>query len=137
MIEIRGLTKAEADDLLQAEYVKMTEPQYTRMAAAVRRSKLRGLWRDGTLIGVWGVYVSTILSDEAFIWLHVTPEFKGNEFVFVRQSQMVVQDLHRRYSKLTGLCESNNILAQRWLKWLGAKFGEGDPKPFIIEASHG
>jgi hypothetical protein len=137
MIEIRPLTKDEATAVLSDELAKMTLAQLSRMQIAMMVSSLRGVYRGETLIGVWGWSVPTVLSDQAFIWLHVTPAFVGNEFVFIRQSQITIQELLTKYPRLTGLCEGNNRKAQRWLTWLGATFGDGDPKPFYIEASHG
>ena len=137
MIGIFQIDKLQAKRLLAQEYANLTVAQRDRMDRAIRLSSLYAVFNDGVLIAIWGTYANTILSDEITIWLHVTANFKGLEFSFIRHSQIVTQRLLQQYTRLVGICEQDNRKAQRWLKWLGARFDEGDPKPFVIERQHG
>ena len=53
-----------------------------------------------------------------------------HQFVFIRRSQIQVQKMLKRYERIVGDCEEANESAQRWLKWLGAKFDQ--PKDGLI-----
>jgi hypothetical protein len=89
---------------------------------------------DGELACVWGVVLPTIMSDRAYLWLWTTEKIKEHPFVFVRRAQIVVAELLKEYSVVVGHTVVGARNSIRWLKWLGAKFGEpdGDLIPFQI-----
>ena len=90
---------------------------------------------DGALLCVWGVIPPSLLSTEVYLWLHVTSQIKTNQFLFVRHSQMVVEELLKEYEVIVGHVKVDAPHSRRWLKWLGAKFGpqQGSLIPFRIE----
>ena len=86
---------------------------------------------DQDVICVFGVVPPTLLSDRAYLWLWATDKVVGNEFIFVRKSQMVVKELLKRFHKLYGVCEASAERSQRWVKWLGGEFGKSNLDGYV------
>ena len=97
-------------------------------------SKLRAGVVDGKLICLWGLVPPTMLSDRAYLWMHTTDEAEKHEFLLVRHSQIEVRKMLEEYPRIVGQCELAATRSIRWLKWLGAVFGDHDGKlvPFEI-----
>lgn len=96
-------------------------------------------WVDNDFVAMWGLIPPTLMSDTAYLWMHVTEKLKGHEFFLVRHSQCVIEEALKKYSIITGHTHSENLKAIRWLKWLGAEFDEGfnGILSFTIKASNG
>ena len=94
---------------------------------------------DGQVACIWGLIPPTLLSDQAFLWLLHTDLVHEHQFTFVRQSQRVMETMLRRYKVIVGNCIVGEDKSIRWLKWLGAKFGDpqGNKVPFVIRAKNG
>ena len=93
---------------------------------------------DGEFICCWGLIPPSFLSTQAYLWMWA-PEPMKHQFVFIRQSQIQVQKMLKRYETIVGECTMTNYSAHRWLKWLGARFEE--PRngllPFVIRRPNG
>lgn len=81
---------------------------------------------DEKLACIWGLIPPTLVSNQAYLWLYTTDVITEHQFVLVRHSQLVMEEILKRYKSVcghvvTGHGDSKSI---RWLKWLGAKFGE-------------
>lgn len=89
---------------------------------------------DDQLACVLGLIPPTMLSDHAYLWMFHTDVVKGHEFIFVRYSQRMVEKFLERYSIIVGHTDPKEERSVRWLKWLGAEYGEpnGDWMPFVI-----
>lgn len=89
---------------------------------------------DGEIACIWGVAPPSLLSTRAYLWLYVTELVKEHQFTFVRHSQVEIAKLLQIYDVITGHCIIGSTSSIRWLKWLGATFGEPDGKliPFQI-----
>lgn len=94
---------------------------------------------DDDVVCVVGLVPPTIIADYAYLWLHVTEGFDGHEFIFVRHSQIMMQQALKEFQYIYGHCERKNKKAQRWIKWLGGKFGQSseDLIPFVFERKNG
>jgi len=94
---------------------------------------------DDAIACTWGLIPPTLLSDQAYLWMVVTSLVREHPFIFVRHSQREVEKMLKHYSTIVGHCECHNEEARRWVKWLGAKFGEpqGTRVPFVIRRKHG
>lgn len=94
---------------------------------------------DGAPACVWGLIPPTILSESAYLWLLCTDVVSDHTFVFVRKSQIVMEELRKRYPLIVGNCVASDTKAIRWLKWLGAEFQyHGGPTlAFTIRSNHG
>lgn len=124
-------------------------PLYQRVAAEKRQvfdeflGRSQHIWVgrfNGEVACIFGVICPTILSDTAYLWLHVDEEsVNGNQFLFIRYSQRVMEWLLAEYTTVVGYTHVEAQRSIRWLKWLGAKFGVPDGKriPFYIRRKHG
>ena len=100
------------------------------------------LWvglKDSSLVCIWGLAPPTLLSDQAYLWLYTTPSLTGNEFVFVRHSQRAVEKMLERYPTIVGHTTGDSAQTMRWLRWLGARFGDFNGRliPFTIRKRAG
>lgn len=81
---------------------------------------------DGETVCAWGLIPPSILSQRAYIWLITTDKVEEHQFTFVRQSQIWIGYMLNTYPTLCGHAEIGNKRGIRWLKWLGARFGQPD-----------
>ena len=79
-------------------------------------------FHDGKLVCTWGVITPSILSDSVYLWLHTTPVVKDCQFIFVRRSQLFIENLLKEYNYVVGHVRKDEPRSQRWLRWLGAEF---------------
>lgn len=89
---------------------------------------------NGGLACIWGVIPPTLLSNQAYLWLYTTDVIKGHEFILIRHSQLVMEEILDEYPSVVGHAIIGSSKSIRWLKWLGAKFGppQGTAIPFRI-----
>lgn len=92
-------------------------------------------YADSTILGFCGLIPPTILSDTAYLWFYSTRHFASHRIACLRSSPKLITDVLRHYSIVVGHCVSG-APACRWLRWLGATFGEPQGRyiPFRIEA---
>lgn len=133
---IRKLDASEMQDLISSEIApKLNEVDARKFEAVRRVTQMAWAGYIGKkFVCVYGLIPPTLLSDNAWLWLHTTDEIKGNEFIFVRQSQRAVEAMLKVYPALIGNCEVGAEHSIRWVKWLGGKFGEpvDGLTPFVI-----
>lgn len=93
---------------------------------------------DNELACLWGLVPPSLMSNQAYLWLYTTDVIKEHQFVLVRHSQRVMEDLLKEYPSIVGHATVGDKKAIRWLKWLGAEFGypQGTGLPFRIK-KHG
>jgi hypothetical protein len=96
-------------------------------------------WADGDLVAVWGLIPPTLLSNQAYLWMHATDAVKDHTFLFVRHSQRMVERMLKHYETIVGHCVISSKDSIRWVKWLGGEFGDYDGQlvPFTIRRKHG
>ena len=89
---------------------------------------------DSKLVCTWGLIPPTMMSDIAYLWLYTTENVKSHEFLFIRHSQRMVEKMLEEYPILTGHTTCGWDQTIRWLRWLGAEFGDPQGKllPFVI-----
>ena len=94
---------------------------------------------DDTVVCAWGLVPPSLLSDRAYLWMIHTTEVEQHRFLFVRNSQIAVGQMLEKFKVLYGHVDAKSPKSIRWLKWLGATFGEPDGLmiPFQIRAKHG
>lgn len=91
---------------------------------------------EGEVACIWGLIPPSVLADRALLWLQVTDLIEKNKFLFIRHSRLHMQRMLAIYPTIIGYADpefSENI---KWLKWLGAEFGEpiSGGIPFTIRA---
>lgn len=120
--------------------VDRTIPKNEAMEFCVRISS--EIWEgsvDGKLACVWGVILPTLLSDQVYLWMYSNELVDQHQFVFVRHSQRVCEELLKRYQAIVGHVRADAPRSIRWLKWLGAELGQldGIKIPFRIRKKDG
>ena len=82
-------------------------------------------WVDDEVACIVGIISPTVLSNQAYLWLHCTPLVEQHKFLFVRYSQRWLESALKKYPVITGHTLVSNTSGIRWLScYLGAKFGE-------------
>lgn len=76
---------------------------------------------DERVACVWGLAPPTAISNRAYLWLLTTDLVEKHKFLFVRHSQLAVEDALKRYDVVVGHVAVGNTSARKWLRWLGAK----------------
>lgn len=91
------------------------------------------------VLGCWGLVPPSLLSDVAYLWLHATAAAEDHVFMITRQSRIEIERVRSRYPRIWGHCLVADRKAQRWIRWLGADFGEpiGQLIPFTLKAANG
>jgi len=133
---IAAISKAQMSELISSvDGVKLVGEEleiFNRFIAA-SAFVYSGIVND-KVVCLWGLIPPTLLSDQAYLWLHTTPAAEEHQFILVRRGQIEMKKMLEEYPKIVGHCEVQATRSIRWLKWLGAKFGEaeGSLVPFII-----
>lgn len=138
---IAAISRQEVNDLLsEFDGGRLTVKELEVFRGFVlSSSKIRMGCVDGKLLCIWGLIPPTLLSDQAYLWLHTTPEAEQHQFILVRRSQIEMTEMKAEFAQIIGHCEVDEALSIRWLKWLGAQFGEPHGKliPFVIRGTDG
>lgn len=94
---------------------------------------------DGEIVCIWGVMRQSLVANRGYLWLLVTEKAEAHKFLIIRYSQRIIDQLLNRYSMLIGECTIGDYRARKWMRLLGATFGQSDGKliPFQIERKHG
>lgn len=90
---------------------------------------------NGEIVCAFGVIPPSVLSSTAYLWSVTTEAVEEHKFIFIRYSQRMIEKVHREFPRLIGHANPNNPKSIKWLRWLGAVFGEVTDKgiPFVIE----
>ena len=110
----------------------LTKEEYHILEECLRASS--SVWLgfvDEQLVCAWGLIPPSLISHQACLWLLAFPALAGNEFVFIRQSQIAVQEMLKRYPRIYGYTSVDNPKAIRWLRWLGASFRDSEKPGFL------
>lgn len=116
--------------------IRLSSPEDDQiMKSCLKQSPI--VWEssiDGEGACIWGMIPPSLLSDRAYIWLYTTEVADQHTFILVRQSRLMLEEMLKEYAVLYGFCKIDDPRAIRWLKWLGAEFGEPDERkiPFQI-----
>lgn len=131
----------EAYSLIFPEHFAMLPvTDQATMQHAMKNSMAVWVGYDGSqILCTWGLIPPTLLSDRAYLWLWTTEHLHEHVFMFIRHSQREVAQMLERYASIVGHAQINAAKSIRWLRWLGATFGEPDGLliPFEIRRKHG
>jgi hypothetical protein len=133
MTEIKVVSTNEAMDLLKGIRFNLTDEKVMDFCMLMSTDIWAG-FVDGGLVCIWGVIPPTLLSQQAYMWLFTTDLIKQHQFLLVRHSQVVIEQVLEEYQSVVGHVIIGSDKSIRWLKWLGAKFGppSGSLVPFRI-----
>lgn len=104
-IEIYAITESQAPELLR-KFVAYSVPALVAVYGEVR-------------LAYFGFIPQTILSTDAYLWLHTTEEAARHRLIFARESRNVVERMMEKYERVFGHCFTP--AAQSWLRWAGAE----------------
>lgn len=92
-------------------------------------------YHDGEIACVMGIEdVGTLISGRCYLWMIHTDIVEENKFLFVRHSQIWINELLEFYPEIHGHVIDDNVTGKKWLEWLGAIFGhsDGEKQDFVI-----
>lgn len=86
------------------------------------------------IVCIYGLMGQCFTSDSGYMWMLHTKALEEEKFLFIRHSQMVIEEALNIYTEIHGHVVASNESGKRWLKWLGAEFGYTGDKviPFMI-----
>lgn len=133
MTEIEQISVQEAERLIKV--INFDEDSRKTMDFCLLMSTT--IWAgfiNGELACIWGIIPPTLMSNQAYLWLYTTDVIKEHQFVLIRHSQRVMEEILEEYPSVVGHAIIGSDRSIRWLKWLGAKFGppQGLAIPFRI-----
>jgi hypothetical protein len=133
MTEIKQVSTNRARDLL-SEFTFDDFGWQTMDFCLLMSTDIWAGFINDKLACIWGIIPPTLMSYQAYLWLYTTDTIKGHEFVLVRHSQLVIDELLEVYPSIVGHATMGSDKSIRWLKWLGATFGppQGTNVPFRI-----
>ena len=120
---IERICPQDLSKVLREANVRLTEREARIVDQCQNLSLTTWVAHDrGQLVCAWGIIPPSVLSEEVYLWLHTTEAIKTSQFLFVRHSQLVIQQLLGEYRAIIGHVRMNAASSKRWLQWLGAEF---------------
>lgn len=135
-VEIRNARYGEVHEALSLSKLHKISGMEIRLDYMALLSQYVWVGRvDGEIACVFGVIPPSVLSTTAYLWSISTDKVDDHKFLFVRYSQRMIERIHREFPRIIGHANPGDDRSIRWLKWLGAVFGEITEKgiPFVIE----
>lgn len=88
----------------------------------------------GEVACIYGLAPPTVLSNQAHIWVITTDVAEQNKFLFIRHSQIVIEEALKHWEHIYGETYVKDKHAFKWIKWLGGFYGHpmGMFVPFSI-----
>jgi hypothetical protein len=125
-VSVQRLTGHDAYDLIFPDHLAKLSvvDQETMHKSMCNSSRVWLGCDDGMVVCVWGLVPPTLLSDKAYLWLYTTEHLRDHVFHLVRHSQRMVEEMLKEFPTLVGHCALASPKSIRWLKWLGAQFGD-------------
>lgn len=74
---------------------------------------------DGVPACMWGLDSATLIGGSHKLWMLTTPLVEAHYITFLRASRKFVVWARDRYGPLDGAVDEENILSERWLRWIG------------------
>jgi len=127
-LELMGLISSRLDASMDGDWRR------TLMEFAYRSQFSWISENDDDILCFYGLIAPTLLSDQAYLWMHTTPMLKEHTFVLIRHSQRAIKSMLNVFDTIHGHCEIGADRSQAWLRLLGAKFDDpvDDLVPFEI-----
>lgn len=135
-VSIDRSRRQKANDLIHhSPHISLGKNEQEIMDYCLRMSE--SIWTgtvDGKLACMWGLIPPSLMSFQAYLWMMHTPLVEEHTFLFVRYSQLAMKEMLEEYEVIVGHVEAEQDRSIRWLRWLGAVFGEpvGKKIPFTI-----
>ena len=133
-LEIRNLEQSDIElmaermrpmDRFEFDIMGGGKPPIEDLTILLERSKsARACYMNGNLVAVYGILPPTILSTVGFPWLAATDEIDKPEIRrrFIELTKIEFASSVGSFTKLWNLISEENVIAIRWLKWIGFVF---------------
>lgn len=142
-VEIREATPEDAIALCESLREREREA-FDRFGEDARKELLQALSRsfiaytgfvDEKPVALWGAQVSTMLSDEAYVWLICSKEVDAYPITFLRHSRRALRDFSQQFKTLRGLVMADFGCSVTWLEWLGftVEPEHNGVRPFVMQ----
>ena len=82
---------------------------------------------DGRPVCMFGVAPLTLLSDVACPWLLGAEELPRHARVFLRANRVYMRMIRKQYAYMANFVDARNVVAIRWLHWLGFTILPAEP----------
>jgi len=121
-------------------HISLSDTELQRLDSCLKISDVvyAGIIND-KLACIWGLIPPSLLSTKAYLWLLSTPLVAEHKFLFVRRSQLWIEEVLKTYDEIVGYCDEYNGAAIKWVRWLGGEFGSPSNGQawFSIRKKHG
>jgi hypothetical protein len=123
VIDIRRTRKEDFSAVLERSHVAVVPKAYNTLVRVADDSSIvfTGLIDDEPVC-IYGLIPPTLLSNRAYLWLLTTELADRQKFLFIRHSQVVIEEILKEYDHIVGDAKIDDARAMKWLKWLGAEF---------------
>lgn len=123
-VSIESLADQSISRLISSQSDLMLDPSSAEVLefCRVMSAECWSGYVDDRLICCWGLIPPSLLSNQAYLWMHSTPAIRDHRFLLVRHSQRIIEKALERYPMITGHCHVTAVDSIRWLRWLGAAF---------------
>ncbi len=74
---------------------------------------------DDTVLCMYGVGLQSLATDTGFPWMLTADAIVKHQRAFLRGSRGYISEIRSQYRLLLNSADARNIMALRWLKWLG------------------
>ncbi len=82
---------------------------------------------DDDPVCMFGVVPVSLLGGVGVPWMIGTDAVVRHQFAFLRGSRPCVERMRSLYDSLVNYVDDRNLVAQRWLRWLGFEIGHAEP----------
>lgn len=108
--------QADADEVWAAEH---KTPEQALLHGVADSSDPRAGLVNGRVVCVFGVGQLTLASDWGIPWMLASAEVEQHARAFLRMNIAYVREIRSQYRMLLNYVDARNIMAVRWLRWLG------------------
>jgi len=119
-----NMRQADIGEVWRAAHVKPLEAIQKSMVAS--RDTNTGL-ADGRVMCMFGVAPQTALAATGMMWLLGHNDLPKHSRILLRGGKEYVRQMLREYATLIAAGDSRNVVALRWLQWLGFDLGPAVP----------
>lgn len=128
------LSDLRSSDAAEMAALGTTAEDAMRMGLSMSDWSMTGML-DGDPVCMFGVAPQNYLLGFGTPWMLATTRIESAQVAFLRACRPVVQRMCETYPSLSNVVHADNVMAIRWLRWLGFTFhldSEGAPATFVV-----
>lgn len=127
-VTVREIEPSELIGLISTSLDANVSDDWKRvLTTSARNSTVLWIGTDGDrVLCFYGLIAPTMLSDEAYLWMHTTEALKEHTFVLIRHSQRAIRKMLELFPIIVGHGQIGADRSLAWLRMIGAEFGPPD-----------